>query len=52
MKKNALEAKLTLHRETLRTLDRPSLEAVVGGVTQTFSSCAIPQTSHCTLTRH
>ena len=49
MKKNALKAKLTLHRETLRALDRPALEAVVGGITNNKLQCAT-QTCRCTFT--
>jgi hypothetical protein len=49
MKKNARKVKLTLHRETLRALDRPALEAAVGGVTQIKNQCAT-QTCRCTFT--
>ncbi len=49
MKKSTLKAKLKLHRETLRTLDKPALREAVGGLTQQRLQCGT-QTCRCTFT--
>jgi hypothetical protein len=49
MKKNTLKTKLTLHRETLRALDKPVLQEVAGGLTQQRLQCGT-QTCRCTFT--
>ncbi|HEV3077053.1 MAG TPA: class I lanthipeptide [Thermoanaerobaculia bacterium] len=44
--KKILGPRLSLHRETLRNLERESLGGVAGGITNVATSCTVTRCGH------